>query len=525
MTDLHSPQPDDDSPSNDETSTESSTGLDHRDAPEPAATDETPATGALDVDGAALLEAAARLDDPLAEEPTDAGAESVTGEIGIDSEADADPIEDATSGGNDPAGSDPFDGESAGAEPGEPTATTPPPMDPPPMDPPPPLPPVRRLRRAEGSSGPGVAAGIARYFGVETGLVKAAFVVASFFGGLGIFVYIAGWALIPRDRHPDPRPVVLNGSVAGIVIGTLAMVGAVSVAFGAGGAAGSLLAPALLIGIGFYLLDQRSTPQVITDAPTQPASRPSWIPPLTTTPLPPSTTHAYAATAAPAPQWGTVHTDPAPPVATKPKPPVTAVTMAITAVVVAAMIALDQFTGVDISVPQMFGTALAIIVTGIIVSLFVGRALGLWFAGIIALIGLGVSPIAVAITVDGVGSREYRVLDGESLLPSYVLGTGELIIDLRDAEFTSDAATTIDLDAGSIVVYLPDDVTIDLDATARFGVVTAPIKTTDGGFGITLEEVSGSSSEIQRIYSAREGAPTVSIDADVRFGSIEIRQG
>ncbi len=422
-------------------------------------------------------------------------------------------------------------GAAANDDPGE-TGSDAPPFD----APPPPVPPVRRLRRTEASSGPGVAGGIARYLGVETGLVKAAFVVASFFGGLGIFAYVAGWALIPRERHPDPRPVVLNGSMAGLVIGTLALIGAVSVAFGAGGAAGNLLAPALLIGIGFYLLDQRSHPQVVTQPTAQRAERPSWIPPLTTTPVPPEAyqtgTSAYAnppAQGAPyssepaSAPWGAVHTDPV--VEAKPRPPVTAVTMAITAGVVALMIGLDQFAGLDISVAQMFGAALAIIVTGIIVSLFIGRALGLWFAGFIALIGLAVSPIAVSISANGVGSKEYTIIDGSDLADEYLLGTGELIVDLGSTTFSTDAATNIELSAGSIVLYLPQDVSIDLRANARFGQVIAPLVSATGSPSGLTDEVSGPDSEIDRRYEGREGSPTVSIDADVRFGSIEVRRG
>lgn len=45
----------------------------------------------------------------------------------------------------------------------------------------------------------GVAAGLADYFGVSTGLVRLLFAVTPFFGGLGIVVYVAGWLLIPSD--------------------------------------------------------------------------------------------------------------------------------------------------------------------------------------------------------------------------------------------------------------------------------------------------------------------------------------
>jgi len=45
----------------------------------------------------------------------------------------------------------------------------------------------------------GVAAGIARYLGVDVNLVRIAFVVLAFVGGAALPLYVAGWLLIPED--------------------------------------------------------------------------------------------------------------------------------------------------------------------------------------------------------------------------------------------------------------------------------------------------------------------------------------
>jgi phage shock protein PspC (stress-responsive transcriptional regulator) len=45
----------------------------------------------------------------------------------------------------------------------------------------------------------GVAGGLARYFGVDTMLVRIGFVVTTVFGGAGIVLYLAGLLLIPED--------------------------------------------------------------------------------------------------------------------------------------------------------------------------------------------------------------------------------------------------------------------------------------------------------------------------------------
>jgi phage shock protein PspC (stress-responsive transcriptional regulator) len=46
----------------------------------------------------------------------------------------------------------------------------------------------------------GVAAGLARYFGVDTTIVRIAFVVLTIVGGgAGVPLYLAAWLLIPED--------------------------------------------------------------------------------------------------------------------------------------------------------------------------------------------------------------------------------------------------------------------------------------------------------------------------------------
>ena len=45
----------------------------------------------------------------------------------------------------------------------------------------------------------GVAAGLARYLGVDTTIVRLAFVVLTIVGGAGIPLYLAGLLLIPED--------------------------------------------------------------------------------------------------------------------------------------------------------------------------------------------------------------------------------------------------------------------------------------------------------------------------------------
>jgi phage shock protein PspC (stress-responsive transcriptional regulator) len=62
------------------------------------------------------------------------------------------------------------------------------------------LPGLHELRRpVNDRMSAGVAAGIARYLGVDTNIVRIAFVVLAFVGGAALPLYVAGWLLIPED--------------------------------------------------------------------------------------------------------------------------------------------------------------------------------------------------------------------------------------------------------------------------------------------------------------------------------------
>lgn len=58
---------------------------------------------------------------------------------------------------------------------------------------------IRRLRRSRQERVvAGVCGGIAEYLSVDPNLIRIAFIIACFFGGAGILVYVAGWVLMPK---------------------------------------------------------------------------------------------------------------------------------------------------------------------------------------------------------------------------------------------------------------------------------------------------------------------------------------
>lgn len=57
-------------------------------------------------------------------------------------------------------------------------------------------------RQADGRMIAGVASALSRHLGLNLGLVRLAFIIASLFSGIGVVAYGALWVLIPRDGSP-----------------------------------------------------------------------------------------------------------------------------------------------------------------------------------------------------------------------------------------------------------------------------------------------------------------------------------
>jgi phage shock protein PspC (stress-responsive transcriptional regulator) len=54
-------------------------------------------------------------------------------------------------------------------------------------------------RPVHGRMAAGVAAGVARYLGVDVTVVRIVLVVLAVIGGAGVPIYLAGWLLIPEE--------------------------------------------------------------------------------------------------------------------------------------------------------------------------------------------------------------------------------------------------------------------------------------------------------------------------------------
>src|SRR6185436_2722972 len=119
---------------------------------------------------------------------------------------------------------------------------------------------VLRRDRQEGWIG-GVAAGIARRFGVDASLVRLAFVVATAAGGVGLAAYLLGWLVIPAGDSRPTRVRIRTGRAAvEVALGTAFLLLAVLLTFRALGIwfSDAIVWPLVLIAGGGALIWRQS---------------------------------------------------------------------------------------------------------------------------------------------------------------------------------------------------------------------------------------------------------------------------
>src|SRR6476469_8373552 len=101
--------------------------------------------------------------------------------------------------------------------------------------------PTPRLERPlQGRLLTGVCAGLARHFGIDVTLVRIVTVVAAFFGGAGVLVYVAATLLVPEEGQE--QALIRGGPRRGRA---QLVLGAALVAIGAGNVLGE-------VGVGFH---------------------------------------------------------------------------------------------------------------------------------------------------------------------------------------------------------------------------------------------------------------------------------
>lgn len=357
-----------------------------------------------------------------------------------------------------------------------------------------------RLRRTSSTSPygrhvAGVAGGLARHFDIDPLVVRIALAVSMLFG-VGFFFYAALWLLVPEDGH-DRAPIHLDTRTRTVLLWGTAAVAAV-----------------WLVGIPFGSHDWFPWPLVVIGVivaivTNRRERRRAW---MNRGYDPEPGTPTAAADGGPSDTYQPTRSYEAP----RPRRhgPVWFWFALATIALGEGILGMLAVAGHHPNLGAYPALALAVIGAYLVVGAFWGRAGGLIGLGVVAIFATVVGTAA-----NGVGSG--KTLDivptsAAAVMPSYDLGTGSLTVDLtqvRDPKALDGRVVDLHGTFGRIQVIVPPGTGVNFHGTVRGA---GSIQTWD-------DEHDGPRATYDQTFPAAAGHPTITVDASIRFGAIQLR--
>lgn len=346
-----------------------------------------------------------------------------------------------------------------GAEPGQ--GSGPPPGPPPEQPSGSPRPRLERSRDDRMLSG--VCAGVARYLGVDTTLVRIVTVALAVAGGTGVLLYLAALLLMPEEGGPAPAAARGDGRTQALtVLGVILLAGAAFTALAIVGAlVGWILIPVAVLAVAGLF---------------------AW--------------------------W----------IASGERPAGSAADIAKRAAIGVGLllVCLALAAGGGWAAAVGSGTVGAALVIGAGVVLVAAAFMrpARWL--ILPALSLGLAAAfvtATGIELDGgVGQREYRPATAADVRGAYKLGIGEMVVDLRQVKLPpGDRHIDVEVGIGHAVVLVPKNVCVTTDAQVGVGAVDS-FDAQNGGVDVAHKD----------LHTAPAGTPRVVLHGDVGVGMLDV---
>lgn len=377
--------------------------------------------------------------------------------------------------------------------------------------------PRRLVRPHEGRIIAGVAAGIADRLEINPWIVRIAFVGSTVFGGAGLLLYLAGWALIPEEGAPQAPAERLVGRLGDwttwIGAGLVLVATAVLVAE-AGLVRADIVWAVALLTSGVLLYRGGFAGMTEPDQPLAP-------PPETTGPEDDEGVEDQSAEklpGEPVEEGGPPpSSDPDRETAVIPVPPsprprslLGRLTIGAALITLGAMLLLDTAGLVRPAFSHYVAASVGVVGVGLLVGSVLGRSRGLIAVGIVLLPVLFVSSALTANFEGGFGDPTYRPVDLADLRSEYELTGGDLVLDLRRLELGGEwVEVEGDVGFGRLLVLVPPEMGIDVTAHVGFGDIET-FNTHEGGI------------DVDRSFF-RPGQGGVRLNLDVGFGTVQVR--
>ncbi len=217
------------------------------------------------------------------------------------------------------------------------------------------------------------------------------------------------------------------------------------------------------------------------------------------------------------PRSGVAYGPPPPPAPREPTSYLGLITVSA-ALVVGGVLALLSSLGAHLPAAVVLASMLGVLGVGLLVGAVRGRARWLVALAVpLLLVGILVTGVSKAGPLTPIGERNWRPT-ATTLAPSYDLGTGDAVLDLRGLSGAGGThRTAANVSLGQLRVLVPADVRLALSADVRFGELTI--------FG--QRQSTGSNQSASVNLDALPGsspATTVELDAHVGVGNLEVRR-
>lgn len=350
-------------------------------------------------------------------------------------------------------------------------------------------PPRRLVRVDDGRWLGGVCEGLGRYFDLSPLVYRVAFTALAFVGGTGVLLYLAALLVIPHETREDSiavealqkrreQPWLLIG------VGLLAVGALLLVTEGDSWPhADNLWLVAAIIGASL----------VAAHVTRQSRERRGTAPPSTT-----------AATGIQGP--------PLPP---RPRRPSLFLPVVGSLLAGAGILGLLDVADIyDVSVTIALAAGLAIVGGAIAVGAVLGQRVGgLVVLGLVLLTGFASAALSPVSLSSGIGEEVARPLEASELERSYEHGIGDLTVDLSNVALPA-GTTSVDaeLGMGRLLVTVPRDAALEVDAHSGIGQVTVLGRRDDG---------TGAEERVV-LPGPTPSSPVLRLDADVGIGDIEV---
>jgi phage shock protein PspC (stress-responsive transcriptional regulator) len=356
-----------------------------------------------------------------------------------------------------------------------------------------------RLERPRDSAIAGVCTALARTTGTDPVLWRVLAVVLTFFGGIGVVLYVVGVVAIPKEGEQQSLAERLLRGPDRHLSRTQVLLVALVVVMVAGGFtdANGILTIGVLGALGVLWWRGRTEHVRTPPASTQGASKAELT-------QPPGAADPTALL----PDVPTREPLPARP--PRPRSPLTALTASAAVLVAGALLLIGATGGGSIPAEVVLAGALATVGVGLVAGSFFGRSAGLISVAVLLSVALGVTA-GVRPAIDaGVGDRTWLASSGAQ----YRLGIGQGTLDLSTLPTTGGPADiTARVDVGHLLVVVPEGLRVSVDARAGIGNVQL-FGTDYDGRGIDRHADFGP-----------PGVRQATLHLSVRTGMVEVRRG